>query len=663
MDFLRELVRLLLLRVRQALEESGDPHAQDAVFLNRKPGTRAEWEREWNELQMRPECGRYRWLRARCGALGGWVLDLTVAALAEPGLSRSLPDADGAITIELAVALFCADQPSLSQQREAYETLRTVLYCRCSPEPFFRHPFTADERLYAWLSGENVLDIRLREEHASLFYAADACQRLFARQDCVRSLQDAIGRHCDLLQMAGQVQQGKQLALRHACKNLGRDMLFVDVARLLLHPEGEQARLGELIRRETVLCRCGVCFSQMKLETFADEKALRRFIRFFLEPVMNSGALVCVGTESGVELIPLLDGYVERVEFPDFTRNERIALWEGYAGQFGLTGRLDCIDAGSRFLLNGAQIRKAAKRLAALPQEEALSEDTVSAVCSEVLPSPTQGSIKRIEVRYTLEDLKLPADQKQKLDNICAHVKYRHLVYDEWNMESRFAYGRNVSALFVGPPGTGKTMAVHVLSSMLRLPLYRIDLSQVVDKYIGETEKRLEEIFSAAEKNNTILFFDEADAIFGKRSEVSDSKDRYANTEVSYILQRIEHYDGVVILATNYKRNIDEAFMRRMRYLVEFIMPSCELRREIWLSSFSPEIPVEHLDYDYLARQFELSGGSIKNIVLNAAFMAAQDGTAVQMHHILDSIRSENAKVGKPMLKQDFAEYGALIYH
>ena len=169
------------------------------------------------------------------------------------------------------------------------------------------------------------------------------------------------------------------------------------------------------------------------------------------------------------------------------------------------------------------------------------------------------------------------------------------------------------------------------MATLLELPLYQINLSQVVDKYIGETEKRLEDIFDTAEKSNTILFFDEADAIFGKRSEVSDAKDKYANTEVSYILQRIEQYEGIVILATNYKKNIDEAFMRRMRYLIEFTLPGPALREEIWRSAFAAEVPLDHVDFAYLARQFELSGGAIKNIVLNAAFSAAREGSAVGM--------------------------------
>ena len=362
-------------------------------------------------------------------------------------------------------------------------------------------------------------------------------------------------------------------------------------------------------------------------------------------------------TDGPASFLPWADRPVQRIEFPDCTRAEQIALWQGMARREGL--ELDAVQCGSKYKLTPRQIAVAAEQLAR--ETDSPTPGDVARVCGRVLPPPDQGGIRRIRTKYTLDDLKLPPAQKQKLQNIADHVIYRHRVYDEWNMESRFAYGRNVSALFVGPPGTGKTMAVHVLSNMLDLPLYRIDLSQVVDKYIGETEKRLEKIFDTAEKSNVILFFDEADSIFGKRSEVNDAKDKYANTEVSYILQRIEQYDGIVILATNYKRNIDEAFMRRMRYLVEFQMPSPELRKEIWQNCFTPQVPLQEIDFPYLARQFELSGGSIKNVALNAVFLAADSGGPVTMRHILESLRDENLKMGKPMLPQDFAEYALLM--
>ncbi|MBQ7840692.1 MAG: ATP-binding protein [Lachnospiraceae bacterium] len=228
-------------------------------------------------------------------------------------------------------------------------------------------------------------------------------------------------------------------------------------------------------------------------------------------------------------------------------------------------------------------------------------------------------------------------------------------------MEEKYPYGKNISALFIGPPGTGKTMAVDIISGLINLPVYKIDLSQVVDKYIGETEKKLEEVFNLAQKSNTILFFDEADSIFGKRSEVNEAKDRYANTEVSYILQRIEQYDGVVILASNFKKNIDEAFLRRMRYLVEFPMPDAATRKEIWKSCFGSKVPTEDLDFSYLAKNFEFSGGSIKNIALNAVFLAAKEGCDVGMKQVLTSLRNEKMKMGKPMILSDFGQYAGLM--
>ena len=290
-----------------------------------------------------------------------------------------------------------------------------------------------------------------------------------------------------------------------------------------------------------------------------------------------------------------------------------------------------------------------------------LQPQEVSALCGEGIHGTERGSIKRTHTSFTLEDLKLPDDKKELLLQICAHVKYRHLVYDTWQMESRYPYGRNVSALFVGPPGTGKTMAVHALANRLDMPLYTVDLSQVVDKYIGETEKKLEEIFTTAEKNNVILFFDEADSIFSKRSEVADAKDKYANTEVSYILQRVERYDGIVFLASNYRQNIDDAFLRRIRYLVEFQLPDEATRREIWESSFTPTVPQDDLDFAYLARQFPMSGGFIKNAVLNAVFMAAAEDSEVNMHHVLQSLRIEYMKQGRSLTRDELGAYSSFL--
>lgn len=589
------------------------------------------------------------------------VFTLSAAEAVSEEFSATLAPLGGA-TLLLAERLAGGDF-TLEQMRATYRQLSQLLEVKLSSLPFFRHPFLADERLLCYLTGDDELDIRLKTDGVQLILPGSACPPVFVRQELQKQLEASLfawKQSAPLIQLAGEEGSGRRFLVRQACRTVNLPLLLVDYRTIAGRSIQELRAISRAVRREAMLSHAGVCFAHVNGDTCRHENELRAFERDFLQTLYSLNTPVFVCTDQSTQLIALLSRYVERLNLPTLHRDERIALWQGYCGQLGLSGMVDCEAAGSKFHLTPLEICKAVKRLAHHFIGTPFSEAEVSSACNQVLPPPASGSIKRIDARYTLDDLKLPDEQKRRLLNICSHVRHQRLVYDQWAMESRYAYGKNVSALFVGPPGTGKTMAAHALSTELNIPLYRIDLSQVVDKYIGETEKRLEEIFAAAEKSNTILFFDEADAIFGKRSEVNDAKDKYANTEVSYILQRIEQYDGIVLLATNYKKNIDEAFMRRMRYLVEFQPPGEAQRLEIWQYAFAPEVPLQDIDFGYLARQFELSGGAIKNIALNAAFLAADEGHPVTMKNILDSIRGENLKMGKTMLKQDFAEYGVL---
>ena len=255
---------------------------------------------------------------------------------------------------------------------------------------------------------------------------------------------------------------------------------------------------------------------------------------------------------------------------------------------------------------------------------------------------------QRIEPIALWDDLVLPASQMQILRQIAVHVRQRARVYGEWGFAARSSRGLGISALFEGSSGTGKTMAAEVLANELQLDLYHIDLSAVVSKYIGETEKNLRQLFDAAESGGAILLFDEADALFGKRSEVKDSHDRYANIEVSYLLQRMESYRGLAILTTNMKSALDSAFLRRIRFVVQFPFPDASYRAEIWRRVFPCETPTDGLDVNKLAR-LNIAGGNIRNIALNAAFLAADDGGLIGMTHLLQATRSEYAKMEKPL--------------
>jgi vesicle-fusing ATPase len=255
---------------------------------------------------------------------------------------------------------------------------------------------------------------------------------------------------------------------------------------------------------------------------------------------------------------------------------------------------------------------------------------------------------QRIETEAGWDDLVLPAAQKQVLRDIVVHVRQRGKVYGSWGFGSRCARGLGVSALFAGASGTGKTLAAEIMAQELRLDLYRIDLSQVVSKYIGETEKNLRRVFDAAETSGAVLLFDEADALFGKRSEVKDSHDRYANIEVSYLLQRMESYRGLAILTSNLQQALDPAFKRRIRFIVSFPFPGEVERAEIWRRVFPAATPLDRLDMGKLAR-LNVAGGNIRNIALGAAFLAADDGLPVGMAHVLRTARDEYMKLERPL--------------
>jgi AAA+ superfamily predicted ATPase len=255
---------------------------------------------------------------------------------------------------------------------------------------------------------------------------------------------------------------------------------------------------------------------------------------------------------------------------------------------------------------------------------------------------------RKTEPVYTWDDIVLPDESLAQLRELCSWVAHRHRVLGDWGFGRKLSHGKGVNALFSGPSGTGKTMAADIIANELGLDLYRIDLSGIVSKYIGETEKNLARIFSAAEDANAILFFDEADALFGKRSEVRDSHDRYANIEISYLLQQMEQYEGLAILATNLRQNMDEAFVRRLAFVIEFAFPDEASRRRIWVGSWPASTPLAaDVDLELMARQFKLSGGNIKNVALAAAFQASASGGPVTMAHLLRATAREHQKLGK----------------
>jgi AAA+ superfamily predicted ATPase len=344
------------------------------------------------------------------------------------------------------------------------------------------------------------------------------------------------------------------------------------------------------------------------------------------------------------------------VKRPPFSLRKEI--WAEYDDQ--LPDSVDTDELASKFSLTRGQIEDALFAARAHTNGHGLTRDAVYRGCRAQSSGTLEDLARKTDTNYTWDDIVLPGDKKKQLREVEAHVKHRGTVYSQWGFDEKFSLGNGLSVLFTGPSGTGKTMAAEIIASTAGLDLYKIDIASVVSKYIGETEENLGAIFDEAEHSNAILFFDEADALFGQRSEVSNAQDRYANVEVNYLLQRVEEHDGTVILTTNFEQNIDDAFLRRLDVSVTFPRPDEASRLAIWKHIFPEATPVGDIDYEFLST-FDVTGGNIKNIAQTAAFLAADDAGVVEMEHVVMATKLELQKIGKLVNPSDFGRYRDLL--
>lgn len=355
------------------------------------------------------------------------------------------------------------------------------------------------------------------------------------------------------------------------------------------------------------------------------------------------------------------------VSIPSTSYFERVELIEDQLGSICKPWNGVVEDVARRFRLQDAELAKVCQ----VARDSAITEpELLNSLCRNAAPFEFGSLAERIQPRFTIDELILPKDQKAHFLEISSAMNMLGRVHYQWGTAKTFKES-GLSAMFYGPSGTGKTMGAEVLANLLNLPLFRIDLSMVVNKYIGETEKNLRRVFAAAERADCILFFDEADALFGKRTSVKDAHDRFANIEISYLLARMESFKGLSILATNRKSDLDSAFLRRLHTIVEFPLPEKAEREHIWRRCFPSEVDCSDLDFAYLAKQFHFSGGNIRSIAFNACLMAAASGTErsllsgykgkVAMDHVLQATRRELQKLERPIRLKDFGEYSSVL--
>ncbi len=344
------------------------------------------------------------------------------------------------------------------------------------------------------------------------------------------------------------------------------------------------------------------------------------------------------------------------VPFPHLEYVDRLRIWQHYLGD---QPNIELSTLANHFQFTPGQVEDAVLTARDMAEWQGETLQTIHLLKASRAHSNQKLAdlATKAKSRHNWDDLILPPDPLAQLHEIVNQARNRPTVHDKWGFGSKLL-GRGISALFTGEPGTGKTMSSGIISGELGLDLYKVDLSALVSKYIGETEKNLDRVFTEANTSNAVLFFDEADSIFGKRSEVKDSHDRYANLEISYLLQRIEAYDGIAILATNMRANLDEAFTRRFDFITDFPFPDAEYREAIWRIHFPPQLPLaDDIDLPLLARRFRLAGGNIRKIILAAAFLAARDNEAtLSMHYILHAARREYQKMGRLIEESLFEE-------
>jgi AAA+ superfamily predicted ATPase len=512
-------------------------------------------------------------------------------------------------------------------------------------------PMRLAPRVADYLRGVNRLDTRI----ADVLRPAPAAPLAPAQQELALRLAQMLQARAPApmtLNLLGGPGVGKQAVAEAVCSQLGLALYRLDTARLPAIGS-EQRHLWRLMEREAVLAQLAYYVDASAPETAdAGAAAATRDL------VESLDVLLFVGSE---ERWPA-ERELVAVRVPRPAAAEQQLLWQQAltdtpheAGDH-VPAIVQQFDFGARDIVRAVEAAQSLAGLRAAGNGTVVTGPDLWQACRQQSGLRLNQLAQRIQPVYAWDDIVLPDDLAQHLRELAAQVAHRHRVYETWGFGAQMSRGRGISALFAGPSGTGKTMAAEILANALQLDLYRIDLAGVVSKYIGETEKNLRQVFDAAEQSGAILFFDEADALFGKRTEVKDSHDRYANIEVNYLLQRMEEYRGLAILATNRKSALDRAFLRRLRFLLDFPFPDVPSRRRIWEKVFPSAVPLDGLDFQALAR-LEISGGNIRNIALNAAFLAADEGAPVAMRQVMHAARREYGKIDKMLSPAEFGEY------
>lgn len=574
-------------------------------------------------------------------------------------------------TVESAGRLYFGKEFSITtaygQMSVCLEKLLPIMDLRVNSYMPFSTILTPDKRLIDFLFGKNPL--RLDENYSRFFgMLTDDKEQdpIMANATQLEAMEISYDQGVRIFNWTGDEGSGRRFFIQHFCKRRGMQAISVNCKKLFAYDLTFVEKALWAVSRECIFADACCCMTQ--LEYREEEKTkYSGCLDLAVSRLREHDILLFLMSREKLPLKSVTDLDFTQLELLTPTTKEREECWQYFATDYDLAEDVSLPEMAAKFLFTPGKIKSAlyqAKSYAAMAREAQISRARLFEGCNNQMSSELTQKATKVKANFGFEDIVMNDSQRETLQHAIDQMNFKKQVYDNWNYTKKYPYGRGLSILLFGAPGTGKSMCAQVIAHELNLELYRVDLSKVIDKYVGETEKSISMIFREAKKCNVVLFFDECDTLFAKRSDDGGSNQASNNNKTALLLQEVEAYDGVSVLATNYKHNIDPAFFRRMKYIVEFQFPDPDTREMLWKTTIPKGTPMaDDVDIRFLAERFEFVGGNIKNCILNAAFLAAADGAGDQVHmrHYLQAVKYEFVKTGKVFTRADFEPYAYMV--
>lgn len=575
-------------------------------------------------------------------------------------------------TIEAAARLYYGDAFSIAgaygEMSSCLEQLMPVLNLRIQGNMPFSTVVSPDKRIIDFLFGKNPM--RLDENYMRFFKMLTDGKELnpiMANEGILEAMKISYEEGVRIFSYFGDEGSGRKFFVKKFCAEKGLNAVAINCKKLFIYDYQYVDQALWAVTRECILTNACCVLDEL---TFREEEKEKfyGYMDLAFGKLLRQGITVFTVSREKLQMKDITQEEFTELELPTPTNQERENCWSYFSKGFGLGADVELPEMATKFLFTPGKIHAAlknARSLATMEKEILIPRKILFQGCYNQMSSELTQKATKVKANFGFEDIVMNKDQRETLEHAIDQMNFRKKVYDNWDYNKKYPYGRGLSILLFGAPGTGKSMCAQVIAHELNLELYRVDLSKVIDKYVGETEKSISMIFREAKKCNVVLFFDECDTLFAKRSDDGGSNQASNNNKTALLLQEVEAYDGVSVLATNYKHNIDPAFFRRMKYIVEFEFPDVDTREMLWRTTIPKSTPLgEDVDIRFLAERFEFVGGNIKNCILNAAFLAAADpesGDEVCMKHYLQAIRYEFIKVGKVFTRADFEPYASMV--